>query len=147
MNQKHPQELQAEYMEWLLSAPSDRTIRSKSEWSRVRDVPRRTLYDWERKPAFRKEWEERAKDLQGSPERTQAILDVLHAKAVSEGNVAAAKLWLTTLEKITPPTVKVSSTVRHETVQELSDAELEALLSSSAADELSRRQAVTDERR
>ena len=129
-------------MEWLLTPPSERVVRSKSKWGEENGVARRTLYDWERKPSFRAEWESRAKEIQGSPERTQDVLDAMFVLA-KQGDVSAAKLWLTAMEKITPPTVRVDQTVTAKrALAELSDADLEALLASEAAVELAKRSEV-----
>ena len=66
---------QQRYMDWLCTAPSERVPSSKKQYAILATVDVTTLRRWEKKPAFRQEWQTRVDDLQGSPERTQALLD------------------------------------------------------------------------
>ena len=50
---------------------------------------------------FAKEWDRRAAELNIHPERTQGVIDALHAQAVG-GSVQAASLYLQYIEKFTP---------------------------------------------
>jgi ribosome-binding protein aMBF1 (putative translation factor) len=50
---------------------------------------------------FAKEWDRRAAELNIHPERTQSVIDSLHAQAVG-GSVQAASLYLQYVEKFTP---------------------------------------------
>lgn len=138
---------QAAYLDWLMTPLAERSgdvPADKSSYAKSVGVNRRTLYDWERKPAFRQEWEKRARAVQGSPERLQAVLDALYGAATHPDgpSVQAAKLWLETLEKIQPPTRKVETTsTKKVEIESLTDEELEALLAQGAAEELERRAA------
>jgi hypothetical protein len=141
-NELNLTEVQRRYLDWLCTPPSERQPVSKNKFAELVGKSARTLRDWEAKPVFRDEWERRAKDVQGSPERHQRVLDTLFQKA-ADGDVQAAKLWLTALEKIAPPSLKVDQTVTSKKVlAELSDDELAELLASEAAVERARREAV-----
>lgn len=137
-------EPQRRYLEWLCTPPMERQPASKNKFAAEVGYSARTLRDWEAKPLFREEWEKRSKDIQGSPERHQQVLDTLFAKATADGDVQAAKLWLTAMDKITPPTVKVDQTVTSKkAIADLSDDELAALLAQEAAVEAARRSSVS----
>ena len=74
------------------------------------------------------EWKRRIEELQGSPERTQQLLDNLFARAL-DGDNNSAKLYLQATGRLAP----VQLQVEHKgSVTELSDAELEAMIASTA---------------
>jgi ribosome-binding protein aMBF1 (putative translation factor) len=50
---------------------------------------------------FAREWDRRCAELNIHPERTQSVIDSLHAQAVG-GSVQAASLYLQYVEKFTP---------------------------------------------
>ena len=87
-----------------------------------------TLRRWKNKPVFKQEWKRRIEDLQGSPERTQQLLDNLFARAL-DGDNNSAKLYLQATGRLAP----VQLQVEHKSnVTELSDSELAELIASSA---------------
>lgn len=123
---------QTEYLEWLCTAPSERVPASKNKMAEHIGVDVKTLRRWEKKEVFRKQWQERVDVIQGSPERTQAVLDMLYNKAVQDNDVKSAQLYLQATNRMAPPTVEVRT--EHRT-SDLSDKELDELIASVAARE------------
>jgi len=119
------------YMDWLCTAPSERVPVSKKQYAASVSVDVTTLRRWEKKPAFRQEWQTRVDDLQGSPERTQALLDTLYNKAL-EGDTKSAQLYLQATNRMAPATIEVKSEKRS---AELSDSELDELIAALATRE------------
>jgi hypothetical protein len=93
-----------------------------------------TLRRWEKKPVFKKEWDRRVAEIQGSPERTQKLLDALYTKALS-GDNRAAQLYLQATNRLVPQQI----TVQTSSASDLSDADLDKLLSSMLEREKSKR--------
>lgn len=91
----------------------------------------KTLRRWEKRPAFLKEWEDRVQTIQGSPERTQRLLDTLYAKAL-DGDTKSAQLYLQATNRMAPPTVQVKS---DKSSKELTDQELDELIAAMAVRE------------
>jgi hypothetical protein len=83
---------------------------------------------------FKKEWDRRVNEIQGSPERTQRLLDSLYAKAL-EGDNRAAQLYLQATNRLVP----AAPASQANAPSELSDEELDKLISSIAEREHSRR--------
>lgn len=123
---------QTEYLDWLCTAPSERTPPSKNKMAVNLGVDITTLRRWEKKPNFRQQWQDKVDDIQGSPERTQAVLDMLYNKATQDNDVKSAQLYLQATNRMAPPTVEVKSDRK---MSELSDAELDALIASVASRE------------
>lgn len=123
---------QQEYLEWLCTAPQERIPASKNKMSEHLGVDPKTLRRWEKKEVFRKQWQERVDNIQGSPERTQAVLDMLYNKAVQDNDVKSAQLYLQATNRMAPPTIEVKSDRK---AQDLSDAELDALIAAAASRE------------
>jgi hypothetical protein len=90
-----------------------------------------TLRRWEKRPAFKDVWSKQVDEVQGSPERTQRLLDTLYAKAV-DGDVKSAQLYLQATNRMAPPTVEVKTEKR---VAELSDRDLDELIAAMAVRE------------
>lgn len=123
---------QQEYLDWLCTAPSERVPPSKNKMAEHLNVDVKTLRRWEKKPSFRQQWQDRVDDIQGSPERTQAVLDMLYNKATKDNDVKSAQLYLQATNRMAPPTVEVRSDRK---VSELSDAELDELIAAVASRE------------
>lgn len=120
-------------LEWLTTAPSERVPATKSGLADELGVSARTLRHWQAQEGFVRVWERRVREVAGTPERTQLVLDTLFAAATDSSNrsqVQAAKLFLEAIDAIRPPEVQVS--VRR-VASELSDAELDLLLAEGAA--------------
>jgi hypothetical protein len=122
---------QQQYLDWLCTAPSERNPATKQGFADHVGVDVTTLRRWEKKDVFAKEWEQRARTVQGSPERTQSVLDTLHARAM-DGDVRAAQLWLQAMDKMAPAQVEVKTDRQ---AAQLSDAELDELIGAMAARE------------
>jgi hypothetical protein len=123
---------QQEYLEWLCTAPQERIPASKNKMAEHLKVDVKTLRRWEKKEVFRKQWQDKVDAIQGSPERTQAILDMLYNKAVQDNDVKSAQLYLQATNRMAPPTIEVKSDRK---AQELSDKELDELIAATAARE------------
>ena len=122
---------QQKYLEWLCTAPQERQPPSKKQYATKHVVDVTTLRRWEKKPAFRQEWQSRVDDLQGSPERTQALLDTLYNKAL-DGDTKSAQLYLQATNRMAPATIEIKNEKR---TAELSDTELDELIAAMASRE------------
>lgn len=126
---------QQEYLDWLCTAPSERIPPSKHKMALHLGVNETTIRRWEKKEVFRDRWKEQVDEVQGSPERTQRLLDTLYAKAL-EGDTKSAHLYLQATNRMAPPTVTVQSNKK---ASELSDDELDSLIAAVAEREKSNR--------
>jgi hypothetical protein len=126
---------QQEYLDWLLTAPSERVPPSKKQMAVHVGVDVKTLRRWEKKDVFLSQWKEAVDEVQGSPERTQRLLDTLYAKAL-DGDTKSAQLYLQATNRMAPPTVTVQSNKK---AAELSDAELDSLIAAVAEREKAQR--------
>jgi len=122
---------QEAYIGWLCTPPSERTPTSKEKYADSIGVNISTLRRWEKKDVFRKEWQSKVDDVQGSPERSQRLLDTLYEKALG-GDIKAAQLYLQATNRMAPPTLTVKSETN---IGQLSDKELEDLISAVASQE------------
>lgn len=122
---------QQRYIDWLCTAPSERSPKSKTQMAVVLGVDVTTIRRWEKKPHFKQEWQSRVDEIQGSPERTLAVLDVLYKKAL-DGDTKSAHLYLQATNRMAPPTIEVKSEKK---AAELSDDELDQLIGAMAARE------------
>ena len=109
-------------------APKERVPSTKKAMAVELGVDITTLRRWEKRAAFKDVWRRAVDDVQGSPERTQSLLDTLYAKAL-DGDVKSAQLYLQATNRMAPPTVEVRSEKR---VAELSDADLDELIAAMA---------------
>ena len=126
---------QQNYLDWLCTAPSERMPASKAKYAIEHQVDETTLRRWQKKEIFVNEWKKRVDDIQGSPERTQKLLDTLYNKAL-DGDTKSAQLYLQATNRMLPPTVTVNSNKK---ATELTDSELDELIGQIAAHEKSRR--------
>ena len=115
---------QEKYLNWLLTPPHERIPSSQLKYCEQNDIDPTTVRRWQKKPWFIKEWDRRVEELQGSPERTQRILDALYDKGV-DGDVRAAKLYLEATHRLTP--VPATSSSSSKGMADLSDDELDEL--------------------
>lgn len=122
---------QEAYIGWLCTPPSERIPASKEKYADSIGVNISTLRRWEKKDVFRKEWQSKVDDVQGSPERSQRLLDTLYEKALG-GDIKAAQLYLQATNRMAPPTLTVKSETN---IGQLSDKELEDLISVVATQE------------
>jgi hypothetical protein len=119
---------QEKYLQWLMVPASMRQPASKNAFATENGLDSSTLRRWEKKPVFKAEWEKRVAELQGSPERTQRLLDSLYEAGLN-GDNKAAQLYLQATNRLAPTQIKVEHT---KLISELSDAELDALIASEA---------------
>lgn len=122
---------QEAYIGWLCTPPSERLPASKEKYAASIGVNITTLRRWEKKDVFRKEWQSKVDDVQGSPERSQRLLDTLYEKALG-GDIKAAQLYLQATNRMAPPTLTVKSETN---IGQLSDKELEDLIAAVATQE------------
>ena len=126
---------QTEYLEWLCTAPSERNPSTKGAMATHLGVNRKTLNRWEQNPVFRNEWETKVTAIQGSPERTQRLLDTLYNSAIN-GDTKSAQLYLQATNRMAPPTVEIKNDRK---TAELSDEELDSLIAAMATRERDQR--------
>lgn len=120
------------YLQYLLTAPSERNPRSHEEFGKTLEPPvaRRTLYGWRQEKEFHEEWSERARAVAGDPERTTMLLDALFQQALdpdSTKQVQAAKAWADIAGVIKPPP-KPEQKADGKALTDLSTEELDAML-------------------
>jgi len=127
-----------QYIDWLVTPSSERLPRTQGEFARQLGVDPTTLRRWEKKPAFRSEWDRRVTEIQGSPDRTQKLLDSLYDKALG-GDNKAAQLYLQATNRLLPPTTVINTGSK---AAELSDEELDALILNIAEHKSKRPKAV-----
>ena len=108
---------------------------SKAKYALEHKIDETTLRRWQKKEMFLVEWKKRVDDIQGSPERTQKLLDTLYNKAL-EGDTKSAQLYLQATNRMLPPVVTVQSNKK---TNELTDVELDELIGQIAAHEKNRR--------
>lgn len=123
------------YLDWLCTMPSQRVPNSKAKYALEFGHDETTLRRWQKLPAFRAEWKRRVEELQGSPERTQKLLDSLYEKGVA-GDTKSAALWLQATNRLQPMPVQISGS---KAAAELSDSELDSLVAALAEREQSKR--------
>lgn len=119
---------QQAYLDWLCTAPSERVPASKNKYSVERSVDLTTMRRWEKKDVFLTQWKANVENIQGSPERTQRLLDNLYNKAL-EGDTKSAELYLKATNRMAPPSVTISSNKK---TVDLTDAELDSLIATIA---------------
>ncbi len=90
----------ATFLDWVLQGP-DREPKFQYEWAEQNGCHPDSIRRWKRDPRFVRERDRRAAELNIHPERTQGVIDSLHAAAVG-GSVQAASLYLQYVEKFTP---------------------------------------------
>jgi len=122
---------QEQYLNWLLVPQTMREPRTQEGIAKALGVDSSTLRRWQKKPAFMTEWKRRVEELQGSPERTQKLLDTIFERAL-QGDNKAAQLYLQATGRMAPTQVNVEHSTK---VAEISDEELDALIASVAAGE------------
>jgi hypothetical protein len=119
---------QEKYLDWLCTAPAERVPASKNKYALENTVDISTMRRWEKKDIFRSRWKTQVDDIQGSPERTQKLLDNLYNKAL-EGDTKSAELYLKATNRMAPPSVTISSNKK---TVDLTDAELDSLIATIA---------------
>lgn len=129
---------QQTFLDWLCTPANGRIPSSQEKYALVHKVDESTLRRWKRKPNFRAIWERRIAESQGSPERTQTLLDNLYQRAL-DGDNNSAKLYLQATGRLAPVQVSIEHSGK---VSELSDSELSELIAVNAVGEQQARLAV-----
>ena len=111
-------EQQKAFMEFLLDPDSSKP--SQRDWCAENGVSVRTAISWKKNKLFRDEWEKRAYEIHGGPERISKIVDKLYDRAI-EGDVKAMQLYLQYVDKFTP---KKEIVTESKALAEMSDEEL-----------------------
>lgn len=121
-------ELWVSLLDWLM-AGSDRSPRYQYEWAEKNGCHEDSVRRIKRDPRFRRDWDARCAELNISPERTQSVVDALHAQAV-DGNTQAASLYLQFIDKFTP---KRRVVIDEAAVEGMSNGELAEALEAEVA--------------
>ena len=100
LNERVMPKLWQDLLEWFLKGP-DRVPTTQKEWASANGCHEDSVRRIKRDARFAREWDRRAAELNIHPERTQSVIDSLHAQAVG-GSVQAASLYLQYVEKFTP---------------------------------------------
>lgn len=129
---------QEQYLDWLVTPSSERIPATQQAFAKQIGVDPTTLRRWEKKAQFKSEWDRRVTEIQGSPERTQKLLDSLYTKALG-GDNKAAQLYLQATNRLLPPTTVINTAAK---AAELSDEELDALILNIAEHQSKRPKAV-----
>ena len=133
-------------MKWLITPRSERQPPTQNGLADDLGVHSRSVRMWMSRPDFRADWDREARNVIGSPERVQEVLNTLFRAATDPHNrhaVAAAKLYLEATNSIKPPAIEVKA----RKPSELSDDELDALLAQGALEVVKERQNVVEPRR
>jgi hypothetical protein len=128
-------ERQEKYLNWLLVPATYRQPATQEAYAKAENIDSTTLRRWQKKPHFKAEWQKRVEDLQGSPERTQKLLDEIYQRALG-GDNKAAQLYLQATNRLAPQQVNITHT---QSLAEISDSDLEDLIASVAGAEKSAR--------
>lgn len=121
-------ERQEKYLNWLLVPSPHRNPKSQEAYAKAEGIDVTTLRRWQKKPHFKAEWQKRVDELQGSPERTQKLLDEIYQRALG-GDNKAAQLYLQATNRLAPQQVNITHT---QSLAEISDKDLEDLIASVA---------------
>lgn len=116
-------EKQKAFIEWLVDPSAAKGTQGK--WCEDNGVSVRTATSWKKHKLFKEEWEKRAYEIYGGPERVAMVVDALFLAATVGADVKAMQLYLQFVDKFTPKR-EVVNTDRKE-IADLSDAELAAL--------------------
>lgn len=122
---------QQAFLDWICTPSVARIPSTQEAYAKQENVDSATLRRWKLKPIFKAEWERRINEQQGSPERTQKLLDNLFDRAM-DGDNNSAKLYLQATGRLAPVAINVEHSGK---VSDLSDTDLAALIASNAVAE------------
>lgn len=131
MSENSLDERQEKYLNWLLVPAPMREPKTQEAYGQREGIDTTTLRRWQKKPHFKSEWQKRVEELQGSPERTQKLLDTIYQRALG-GDNKAAQLYLQATNRLAPTQVNVTHT---QSLAEISDSDLEDLIAGAARTE------------
>lgn len=127
-------------VDWLTTPKGERQPRTQKGLAGELGVSERTLRDWRDRADVRAAWESQAREVVGSPERAQDVLEAMYARALDSTDpkqVQAAKLYLEAIDAIRPPTVEIRDS---RDLAKVSDDELQAMIAATAQGMLRERQ-------
>lgn len=128
-------------MDWLLTAPSEREIKSRDDLAASLGVSKWTLKDWQyRNEEFIAEWRKRAMAVAGGPEKTEKLLKRLEDQwdnPESTKQLQAAQLWANIVGAIAPKAKE--QVVKKSDLRELTTEVLQEMAAAAAQDELKAR--------
>jgi hypothetical protein len=132
---------QESYLAWLLSPEDSRMPKTKKAWAEEHGLHFNTVGQWEKKNNFIERWKLGVEGLSQSPERTQKLLEALFVKGIA-GDVRSAELYLKAtgyMQNVSTVNVK-----KIDSVKELSDDELQALIVEMSEQALKQKQPNID---
>ena len=130
------------FLEWLLTPRDERDPATQTELAEQFGVHPTTLANWKRSPEFLEQWNLQYLRTVGSPETKGEIMATLRRTATDQDDpkhVQAAKAYFEIEGSLRPAKQQVDVQVTARSVSELSDADLQRLLSAKADDELAKR--------
>lgn len=139
-NPIYDDERKVRLLEWLTTIPSERKPSTKAALAEELGVSPRTLRDWQARDDFHREWEKRAREVAGDPEKMQAVLQAMFEAATdrdAKDRVSAAKTWLEANGAIRPPQREEEQGGGN--LQTISNEKLEELIAAAAQRELEQR--------
>ena len=113
---------QEAFLDFLVDPDPDKG--SMRAWAERHDVAYTTVANWKKNAKFRDAWDDKLRELNISPERTQTLIDTLYEQG-TKGDVKAIELYMKMIDRIKPPTVVVQKSA-----SDLTDEELAAALQS-----------------
>lgn len=128
-------------VEWLCTPPHERQPRTQRDLCAELGISEEVFRKWKRDKDFLVVWESRSKELIGSPERAQRILDELYETAVDRTDprqVPAARAYLEHVKELKAPK-QLPPEIRGKKVQQMTDEELMDILAARAQAELDNR--------
>lgn len=136
---------QRRFILWLMTPKDERDPRTQRDLADELGVSGPQLSEWKRDPDFLTEWNATYLRTIGSPESKMKIMNVLLMTATDEDDpkhVSAAKAYFEIEGSLKPTKQQVDISVTAKP-SELSDDDLDRLLSERAEDELSKRRDVS----
>jgi hypothetical protein len=129
-------------IEWLLKPRDEREPRRQADLARSLDLDPSTITAWKSESDFLKAWNDEYLKTIGSPETKNEIMATLLRTATDPDDpkhVTAAKAYFEIEGSLRPQKNQVDINVSAKPPSELTDDELQRLMSAKAEDELSAR--------
>lgn len=125
---------QRAYVVWCATPPSLREIQTRDELAEVLGVSRQRLWQWSKDPRVVEAIRFVTLQNAGSPEKVQAILDMVYSQAMEKGDVRYAEVWLKASGVMTQfgrsgDLLEVVEELEQDTISELSLEELQRVRS------------------
>jgi hypothetical protein len=130
------------FLTWLLTPKQEREPPTQTALALELGLNSAVLSNWKREPEFLEQWNTQYLRTISSPETKMSIIDALRSIATDADDpkiVQAAKAYFEIEGSLRPAKQQVDVQVTARSVSELSDADLQRLLSAKADDELAKR--------